>query len=69
MMSGKSGFLINKSLHNWKKILDGKILNKKHNKKILIATLSSSHKVASTIDTLVIKNFSEKNENLEFRCV
>lgn len=57
MIFSKFGSLFNKSLPNWKKVLDGKILNKK----ILISTLSGGQKVVSTIDSLKIKYFSEKN--------
>lgn len=66
MIFSKFGFLFNKSLPNWKKILDGKILNKKHNKKILIATLSGGHKVASTIDSLVGVGLSLKGAHVSY---
>ena len=66
MMFSKFGFLFNKSLPNWKKILDGKVLNKKNNKKILVATLSGGHKVASTIDSLVGVGLSLKGANVSY---
>ncbi len=65
-MINKIRFLLNKSLPNWKKILDGKILNKKNNQKILIATLSGGHKVASTVDSLVGVGLSLKGANVSY---
>ena len=65
-MFNKIRFLFNKSLPDWKKILDGKILNKKQNKKILIATFSGGHKVVSTIDSLVGVGLSLKGAHVSY---
>ena len=65
-MFNKIRFLFNKSLPNWEKILDGKILNKKQNKKILIATFSGGHKVVSTIDSLVGVGLSLKGAHVSY---
>ena len=65
-MFNKIRFLLNKNLPDWKKILDGKILNNKNNQKILIATLSGGHKVASTIDSLVGVGLSLKGANVSY---
>ena len=66
MIFPKFSFLLNKSLPNWKKILNGIPLNKKKNKRILIATLSGGHKVASTIDSLVGVGLSLKGANISY---
>ena len=55
MIIDKINFILNKGLPNWKFLLRKKNLKVKsiNKKKILIATLSGGHKVASTIDSMI----------------
>ena len=67
MIFDKIDFIFNKNLPNWKKILGSKTLkNNINKKKVLIATLSGGHKVASTIDSLLGVGLSLKGANISY---
>lgn len=67
MIFDKIDFILNKNLPNWKKILGPKTLeNNTNKKKILIATLSGGHKVASTIESLLGVGLSLKGVNISY---
>ncbi len=55
MIIDRINFFLNKGLPNWNRLLKNlkNHKSKKNNKKILIATLSGGHKVASTIDSMI----------------
>ena len=55
MIFDKINYFFNKGLPNWNSLLKNLSIKskKKSKKKILIATLSGGHKVASTIDSMI----------------
>ena len=60
-------YKLNKGLPNWKFILKDKLNNKfptKNKKKILIATLSGGHKVASTIESMIAAGLNIKGHEI-----
>jgi|TARA_B100001093_G_scaffold518081_1_gene601739 hypothetical protein len=60
-------YKINKGLPNWKTILRNKLNYKvtiKNKKKILIATLSGGHKVASTIESMIAAGLNLKGHDV-----